>query len=96
MPNVSITHLQADDWTELYAPVPCNSLSIVNADPQAGFSFRTLPAGDNFATQMDVAAGFGIPICGEGGSFQTDYLIGEVMGGDILVLIGVGLPRATA
>jgi hypothetical protein len=95
MPNVRITHIQADDWTDVLLPIPCSGFVLENADPVLGFSYRS--HAEFFDSQRDIAAGFGVEInSGSGRSFRADEAAGQVKGGQIVVSIGMSLAQRLA
>jgi len=91
MPNIVTSRLIADDWTPLYAPVPCYRLVVENADPSLGFETRTY--GTDPPTERTVQPGMGIEIDGDGSSLQPTEALLDVRGGEILIHCGMSLAQ---
>ena len=93
MPNIVTSRLIADDWTPLYAPVPCYSIVVENADPELGFQTRSIgePAGER-----TIQPGMGIEIHGDGSSLQPTELLCYVKGGEIVISAGMSLQFRTS
>lgn len=95
MPNISITHLLAEDWTELNAPIPCTSFWIQNADPDLGFQIRS--RNEDPAPELTISPGFALPVNAESSAgLQPEMVLAEVKGGDLILVIGLGMPSEIA
>jgi|SRR6185436_19842065 len=92
MPNIVTVHIIADDWTELYAPVPCYSIVLENADPELGFQTRSIGGGG----ERTIQPGMGIEVSGDGSSLQPTELLCYVKGGEIVVSAGMSLQFRTS
>ena len=88
MANVRITRLRADDWTDLNLEISGSPVTLQNADPSKGFSYRS-HANDPFS-QLDIAPGYGLEFETTVRSGQT---LGQIKGGQIIICTGMKLPR---
>jgi hypothetical protein len=88
MANVRITRIRADDWTDLNLPISGSPVTLQNADTAKGFSYRS-HADDPFS-QLDIAPGYGLELST---TIRIGQTAGQVKGGQIIVCIGIRLPR---
>ena len=89
MPNIMITHLQADDWAALRPPCPCSSFFVQNADTALGFQFRA--NNDEIDTEITIAPGYALPI-GPASNMNSEDIVGYVKGGELIISVGLGVP----